>query len=297
MSIITLTTDFGEQDGYVGIIKGVIHSVNPDAKVIDISHLVEPQNVLQGAFLLHISHFHFPPDTIHLAVVDPGVKTEHRTISLEVPDVGFFIGPDNGLFSYILNAYPNAIAREPNNPVYHRQSVSSTFYGRDVYAPVAAYLSKGEPFERVGSLVDLAEVACFEDLWPQWEQQGKKRVLQGYVRHIDHFGNIISNIHPSHLGSLSEAERQGLKVYVDYNSPTSNRKIRLETTGLKTNYGEGTINELIALFGSSDFLELARVSGYAAFEKLGLKSPDTSSVRFTFKQPVVDIGAPFVVEI
>jgi S-adenosylmethionine hydrolase len=297
MTIITLTTDFGEQDGYVGIIKGVIHSVNPSATVIDISHLVEPQNVLQGAFLLHISHSHFPTSTIHLAVVDPGLKAEHRTICLEVPEVGFFIGPDNGLFSYILNAYPNTVAREPNNAAYHRQSVSSTFYGRDVYAPVAAYLSKGEPFEQVGPLVDPTEVACFEDLWPEWEEQNGKRVLQGYVRHIDHFGNIISNIHPSLLGNLSEKERGSLKVYVDYNSPTSNRKIRLETTGLKENYGEGTINELIALFGSSDFLELARISGYAAFEKLGLKSPDISSVRFTFKQPVVDIGAPFIVEV
>ncbi|MEI6043163.1 MAG: SAM-dependent chlorinase/fluorinase [Chloroflexota bacterium] len=297
MTIITLTTDFGEQDGYVGIIKGVIHSINPSATVIDISHLVEPQNVLQGAFLLHISHNHFPSGTIHLAVVDPGVKTERRTICLEVPNVGFFIGPDNGLFSYILNGYPNAVAREPVNPAYHRHLVSSTFYGRDVYAPVAAHLSKGEPFEQVGPLVDLTEVACFEDLWPQWEQQGKRRVLQGYVRHIDHFGNIISNIHPSQLENLSAEELKGLKVYVDYNSPNSNRKVRLETTGLKANYGEGTINELIALYGSSDFLELARVSGYAAFEKLGMKVQDSSAVRFSFKQPVVDIGLPFIVEI
>jgi S-adenosylmethionine hydrolase len=296
MTVITLTTDFGEQDGYIGMIKGVIHTINPEATVIDISHQIEPQNVLQGAFVLYNAHYHFPPSTIHLAVVDPGVSTDRRAICLKVPEVGYFIGPDNGLFSYILDSHPLQIVRELLNQDLHRQFVSNTFFGRDIYAPVAAHLSKGEAFERVGPTLDPEEVVTFEDLWPEWEQIGKNRILQGHVLHIDHFGNIISNIHRRQFDKLSEIERRNLRVQVEYYSPASNKKVRLETTGLKSNYGEGTLNELIALFGSSDFLELARVNSYAAF-LVGNPAQEHAPVRVIYRQPQVAIGTPFVVEI
>jgi S-adenosylmethionine hydrolase len=296
MTIVTLTTDFGEQDGYIGMMKGVINTINPAALLVDISHQIEPQNVLQGAFVLYNAHYHFPPNSIHVAVVDPGVSTDRRTICLNVPEVGIFIGPDNGLFSYIIDTYPNISVREPLNQAFHRQFVSNTFFGRDIYAPVAAHLSKGEPFEKVGPLLDVGEVVSFEDLWPQWEQVGKKKVLQGRVLHIDHFGNIISNIHRRQFDELTESERRNLRVHVEYYSPTTNRKVRLETNGIKANYGDGSPNELITLFGSSDFLELARVNGYAAFD-VGNPTQDQASVRVMYRRPQVEIGTPFVVEI
>ena len=148
--VITLTTDFGARDGYVGAMKGVIYGLQPAALIVDVTHEVSPQRIREGAFLLHTAYPSFPPGTIHVAVVDPGVGTARRGICLDVPGVGRFVGPDNGLFSYVLDAHPARRAREIANPAYLRHPVSSTFHGRDVFAPVAAHLSRGEPFEAVG---------------------------------------------------------------------------------------------------------------------------------------------------
>src|SRR5690242_5702409 len=146
LPLITITTDFGLEDGYVGMMKGVIYSINPAALLVDLTHVVEPQNVAQGAFLLYNAYRHFPPGATHLAVVDPGVGTDRRAICLAVPEIGCFVGPDNGLFSYIINAESNRgaalSAYELSNPSYHRMEISHTFHGRDIFAPVAAHLSR-----------------------------------------------------------------------------------------------------------------------------------------------------------
>ena len=269
MTIITLTTDFGDKDGYIGMLKGVIYAINPAALLVDITHQLEPQNILQGAFMLHTTHRHFPPGTIHVAVVDPGVGTSRRAICLEVPEVGYFVGPDNGLFSYILEAYPNTIARELINPAYHRQLISKTFHGRDIFAPVAAFLGRGEPFEEVGPQLELSGLVRLENLWPAWEQKTNgKRLIKGKIIHIDNFGNLISNIHRRLFAELSSAELERLKIGIP---------LQITATGIKDTYGNEKKDTLIALFGSSDFLELARVNGRAdsrygeKFAKIGEK--------------------------
>ncbi len=272
MTIITLTTDFGDKDGYVGMLKGIIYAINPAALLVDITHQLEAQNILQGAFMLHTTHRHFPPGTIHVAVVDPGVGTNRRAICMEVPEVGYFVGPDNGLFSYILEAYPNIVARELSNPAYHRQLISKTFHGRDIFAPVAAFLGRGEPFEEVGPQLELFGLVRLENLWPEWEEKKGKRLIKGKIIHIDNFGNLISNIPRRMFDELTPAELARLKIGIP---------LQITTTGIKDTYGNEKKDTLIALFSSSDFLELARVNGRAdsSYGQKYIKVGDKFQVR------------------
>lgn len=257
LPLITLTTDFGQEDGYVGMMKGVIYSINPAALLVDLTHAIEPQNVLQGSFLLYNSYRHFPPSTIHLAVVDPGVGTERRAICLVVPEIGFFVGPDNGLFSYIIEAEQKRGAAlrayELNNPAYHRLEISRTFHGRDIFAPVAAYLSKGEPPENLGTPLDIAQLVILEDKEPEVKERGKGLAIQGQVIHIDHFGNIITNIPLSMLGNLPAEQREKIQITCSW----------LKAKGLKETYTQGKKYEPIILVSSGDFIEVARVNGRA----------------------------------
>lgn len=250
--LITLLTDFGERGGYTGVMKGVIYTTCPDAVLIDLTHQVMPQQVREGAFLLHITHRYFPPGAVHLAVVDPGVGTARRPLCLDVPGVGRFVGPDNGLFSYIVDAYPAARAYVLANETYFRQPVSPTFHGRDIFAPVATALAGGEPVERIGSAVPVSSLVCLDRLWPRWDSGG--RYLEGAVVHIDRFGNLIANLPRASLAGVApEALARARIVAGGFN-----------LTGIQHTYGAHRPGEAIALFGSSGFLEIARVNGRAA---------------------------------
>jgi S-adenosylmethionine hydrolase len=257
LPLITLTTDFGLEDGYVGMMKGVIYSLNPAALLVDLTHAVQPQNVLQGAFLLYNAYRHFPPSTIHLAVVDPGVGTERRAICLVVPEIGYFVGPDNGLFSYIIEAEQargaSLRAYELNNSAYHRLEISNTFHGRDIFAPVAAHLSKGEPPENLGTPLDIAQLIKLENLRGQIKEKGKGLTIQGQIIHIDHFGNVITNIPASMLGDLTEEQREKTAFSCGW----------LTVKGLKETYGQAKKDKLIILVSSGGFIEVARVNGRA----------------------------------
>ncbi len=256
--VITLLTDFGERGGYVGMLHGVIHTLCPGATVIDLSHAVTPQAIREGAFLLHNAYPYFPPGTIHVAVVDPGVGTNRRALCLAVPEVGYFIGPDNGLFTAILAAYPDAEARAITNPAFSSgrlgKAISRTFHGRDIFAPTAALLACGEPFAAVGPPVDSAELVRLPDFWPAWESvdPGQDR-LRGEVVHIDSFGNLITNLRREHFADATPAQLAEAWVTTPFHT----------CTGLNVTYGDHPADSLIALFGSFNTLEIARVNGRA----------------------------------
>jgi S-adenosylmethionine hydrolase len=259
-SVITLTTDFGTEDAYVAAMKGVILSINPGATTVDICHTIEPQNIAQAAFVISTAYKYFPRDTIHMIIVDPGVGSQRRAIILKTPGA-FFVAPDNGVLSYVIDVSEKIIPhpqRSPSgvelkglpaglqavaltNPKFWHHPVSSTFHGRDIFAPVAAHLSLGIPIEEFGD--GISSLFVFPMPHPR---TGTKGEFIGHIIHIDHFGNLITDIKKENLpsGKLS-LEAAGQRI-----------------EGLSTSYAEG--DKLLALLGSSGYLEIALKNGSAA---------------------------------
>lgn len=184
---IVLLTDFGRKDHYVGAIKGVIASINPHARVIDLSHDVSPRAIRQGAYLLWSSYLFFPEYTIFVAVVDPGVGTKRRILAVNTRH-GIFVAPDNGLLDFVLydESVTESVGVKVSGSPFVLENVSPTFHGRDVFAPVAGHLSAGVALNEVGTPVELPR-----PMNPFVDQKGAKG---GQVVHIDHFGNIITNV-------------------------------------------------------------------------------------------------------
>ena len=213
LPIITLTTDFGISDAYVATMKGVILSINPEAKIIDISHSIEPQDILQAAFLLNVAYRYFPKQTVHVAIVDPSVGSERQGIILKTPSA-LFVAPDNGILSYVINELSltegssNQYSQEPEkvklkggleaaaitDPRFWRHPVSPTFHARDIFAPVAAGLSLGiSPYE-FGEKITALHV--FPALMPSLDPEGN---LIGHILYVDHFGNLITDVKSTDL--------------------------------------------------------------------------------------------------
>jgi S-adenosylmethionine hydrolase len=193
--LITLTTDFGYKDPFVGIMKGVIFSINPTARIVDLSHGVAPQDIRGAALALGYSAPFFRPETIHVVVVDPGVGTERRPILIEAED-NFFVGPDNGALSLAVEGKAIKQIIELANENYHLKPRSATFHGRDVFAPVAAHLSLGIPARDFGpALDDYTRLR-----WPEVIKTNGE--VQGEIIYIDNFGNLITNVHERDLKSL-----------------------------------------------------------------------------------------------
>jgi S-adenosylmethionine hydrolase len=274
--IVTLTSDFGERGGYVGIMKGVIYARQPAAIVVDITHQVTPQAIREGAFLLQAAYRYFPPGTIHVAVVDPGVGTARRALCLDAPGVGRFVGPDNGLFSAILDAHPDLVAREIANPAWLRRPVSPTFHGRDVFAPVAATLAGGAPIAAVGPLLDPAGLVRLDRLRPDWVEgpDGAPR-LAGEVVHIDHFGTLVSNLAWERFAGLDPARLAGARIAVLVGTAAPVHTC----AGIATTYGDGRPGDLLALFGGGGHLEIARVNGRADRLARGRRVPLGAAVE------------------
>lgn len=241
MTVITLTTDFGLSDGYVGIMKGVILGIASDVRLVDISHEITPQDVRQGSFVLSNAVPYFPAGTIHLAVVDPGVGSERRPLLVTTPRASF-VGPDNGLFTFALEQ-PGAQAWVLDRPQYWLPAISRTFHGRDIFAPVAAHLARGVPPEELGSPV--SDAVRLEPLLP--ERLGNGHIV-GHVVYVDRFGNLITNVPASWLTDG------------DWACEIASRRIpRLSET-----YSAALPGELLALIGSSGMLEVAVRNGSAA---------------------------------
>jgi S-adenosylmethionine hydrolase len=187
MAIITLTTDFGDHDPYVGIMKGVILGVAPETRIIDLTHHIPPQDIIEAAFALESARPYFPQHTVHLAVVDPGVGSDRRPLAITTARESF-VGPDNGIFSFAL-ALPGAQAWLLDRPESWLPQVSRTFHGRDIFAPVAARLAQGISPSELGS--PLSNPVRLPRLQPERTRNGD---ISGHVIHADRFGNLITNI-------------------------------------------------------------------------------------------------------
>jgi S-adenosylmethionine hydrolase len=246
--VITFLTDFGYVDAYVGAMKGVALGICPGATLIDVTHAVPPQDVLAGALLLPAYVPFYPPDSVHVAVVDPGVGSARRGVALEVWLDGarrFLVGPDNGLFWPLLAGAESFRAVSLTEARYWRPPVAPTFHGRDVFAPVAAHLAAGLPLEALGPPVnDLARL----DLPPVQRQAG---ALQGEILAVDHFGNCASNIRAADLAGLGEVSR--LRVLVaghDLGPP-------------RRTFADVAVGAALALINSAGYLEVAVRDGRA----------------------------------
>jgi S-adenosylmethionine hydrolase len=239
--IISLLTDFGTIDAYVGVMKGVIYGINPQAGIVDLSHEIEPQCVMEAALMLNSAYRYFPRGTIHLTVVDPGVGTERRAICL-LADGHFFVAPDNGLVTLVYKGARSRRVVEITNSDYFLKPVSSTFHGRDIFAPVAAYLSKGVKPEEFGRKIKTIELI---DIPGPRLISGKR--LIGQVIHVDRFGNLITDIPVARLINLTGFKQQHVRI-----------KIKSRTIyGISTTYSQRERGELLAIFGSSGFLEIS----------------------------------------
>lgn len=249
MTVITLLTDFGLQDGYPGVMKGVIWRIAPHVQIADISHAIKPQNIYHGALALARTAHFFPAGTIHVAVVDPGVGTNRRPIALHLGDY-YFVGPDNGLFTLVLERAEsdNQINEmvHLDQKIYWLPEVSHVFHGRDIFAPVAAHLACGVAMEQLGT--PIKDPVRLNYPRPQELPGGGWR---GQVIEIDTFGNLATNIGVTHLQPLGE-----VTVHI------AGKRIN----GMVNTFGERLPGTLIALYGTSSDLIISVVNGNAAHE-------------------------------
>jgi len=257
VTVITLLTDFGTADYFVGAMKGAILSVNPRAVITDITHEVPPQDIDSAAFMLLGAYKTFPPGTIHVAVVDPGVGSARRPIIVKAGKQ-FFVGPDNGIFTYIYEREPKHQTFHVTAEKYFRKPTSTTFHGRDVFAPVAAALSNGVKVEAFGPKIS-DEVRLENSLVPE-VKDGR---VKGRIIQIDRFGNCITNITRDLLGGEGArlvVKGKTIRKFQDFYADESGRR-----------------NELFAIWGSAGFLEIS-VAGDSAADKLGAKIGDRITV-------------------
>lgn len=246
--IITLSTDFGYKDPLSGIMKGVILSINPQANIVDITHGINKYNVREAALTVGMSYRQFPPRTIHVAVTDPGVGSSRRPI-LVATDNYYFVGPDNGIFSVVYNENERLEVLHITAEHYFLSDRSATFHARDIFSPVAAWLSKGVASSNFGEPV--SDYVKFPFPVPSTPT---KTTLEGEIIHVDHFGNAISNIKSGHLEMLRNANPKG--------------ELRIVAKGkqieLKEYYSQAEDRELYALINSMDYLELFVYRGTAS---------------------------------
>jgi S-adenosylmethionine hydrolase len=246
--IITLTTDFGLNDHFVGTMKGVILSIAPEAEIVDICHSVQAFDILDGALALAQSYSYFPTRTTHLVVVDPGVGSARRPI-LACSDKYNFVAPDNGVLSLMYAREERLNVRHITAEHYFLQPLSNTFHGRDIFAPVAGYLAKGVDQEKFGN-----EVTDFVRFNAPKPKAVDAKTLRGVVLKVDRFGNLITNITPQDAPALFQMQPAAFKILVG----------KKEITTMRTNYAEGAPGEVFAILGSMGYLEIAANRGAAA---------------------------------
>jgi S-adenosyl-L-methionine hydrolase (adenosine-forming) len=244
--IITLTTDFGTNDHFVGAMKGVILEIVPEAEIVDISHAVQAFDVLDGALTISQAYSYFPNGTIHMVVVDPGVGTERRPI-LASSDGYHFVAPDNGVLSMVYAREERIHVRHITSEHYFRQPVSNTFHGRDVFSPVAAYLAKLVDSHKFGD--EIEDYVRFAAPRPKPVSEGRLRAV---VLKVDKFGNLITNITPEDLPMLFATPPGAFKLVVGSR----------EITDIRATYAEGGPGEVFGILGSMGYLEI--VSNRAA---------------------------------
>jgi len=246
--VITLTTDFGFNDHFVGTIKGVILGIVPGAEIVDICHSIQPFDVLDGALTIAQAYNYFPTGTIHLVVVDPGVGTARRPI-IASSDRHHFVAPDNGVLSLIYSREERLHVRHVTSEHYFLQPVSNTFHGRDIFAPVAAYLGKGVETEKFGD-----EITDFVRFNAPTPKAVSEHSLRGVVLKVDRFGNLVTNITEKEAPMLFEENPAPFKITIG----------TYEVTEIKTNYAQGAPKQVFGILGSMGYLEIAANRSSAA---------------------------------
>lgn len=260
--LITLLTDFGLTDPFVGIMKGVIARVDPRLRLIDLTHGIPAQDVRRGAMALAEAVGFFPKGTVHLAVVDPGVGSERRPVAIRIPG-GFLVGPDNGLFSFVLARFPALEALVLDQPRYwHSPQPSKTFHGRDLFAPIAAHLARGTRFAKLGTPIDPSGLHRLP--LPEIRQSDGR--FFGEITAVDHFGNLVTNL-PAALVA---------------GGPWLVTVAGSEIAGVGT-YAEVSTGALAALIGSHGQIEIAVNQGRAV-DRLAVKPGEPVSVRVEARQ-------------
>ena len=246
--MITLTTDFGLTEHYVGAMKGVIYSINPTARVVDITNAVQSFDVLDGAIAVAQAYNYFPKDTVHVVVVDPGVGGPRRPI-IATAGQYVFVAPDNGVLSLVYEREERVSVRHVTSEHYFHHPVSNTFHGRDIFAPVAAYLSKGVDQAKFGE-----EISDFVRFLAPKPKATAENAWKGLVLKTDKFGNLITNIAAKDIPQIFDGSSTAFKITVG----------KAEVTKLVSTYGEGAPGELVALLGSTGFLEISANKGAAS---------------------------------
>lgn len=236
--IITLSTDFGHTDHYVGTMKGVILGINPDSKIVDITHEIPKYDIIKAALVVRNFYKYFPKDSIHVVVVDPGVGSERKPIAVESEN-GIFIGPDNGVFSFILGDSSNVF--EITNREFILNNMSNTFHGRDIFAPTAAHLSLGIDIGEVGQRLSSPTLLDFK------EPEIIDNKINGDVIYEDSFGNLITNIPAEKVSDVSEIMVDGHVIDT-----------------VATSYNDVKVGDILAIVGSSGFLEISVNQGSAS---------------------------------
>jgi S-adenosylmethionine hydrolase len=245
-SVLTLLTDFGTADYFVGAMKGVILDINPNAQLVDITHEIPAQDIESGAFTILSSYQSFPSKTIHVAVVDPGVGSQRRAIAVRAKKQ-FFVGPDNGLFSYVMERESTYEVVHLTAEKYFRHPLSQTFHGRDVFAPVAAAISKGVKFSALGPRVtDPVRLPTLAPL------QARRNEIEGRIIHIDHFGNCMTNFTREQISVQKETEATLL---------VKGKRIK---TFRQFYEDDASREKLFAIWGSAGFVEIAAQNSSAA---------------------------------
>lgn len=245
-AIITLTTDYGTNDHLVGTLKGVMLKINADATIVDITHNVTAFDLLDGALAIGAAYSYFPPKTIHVVVVDPGVGTERRPLLVSAGNQ-YFIAPDNGVLSVIYEREQNVVARHANAEHYFLQPISNTFHGRDIFAPIAAWLSKTWQAASMGEQIE--DFKRFALPRPK----AAEGTVKGIVMRVDSFGNLVTNFKPEDLGQASP-ENGTINLQV------GNQQV----SRLVSTFAQGNAGEAIAYLGSSGYIEIGVNKGNAS---------------------------------
>ena len=240
-AIVTLTTDFGSADPFVGILKGVILGINPEAEVVDLCHDIRPYDIMEAAYVIAQAYRYFPPRTIHIVLVDPGVGTARRPLLVSA-DRYIFVAPDNGVLSLIYAREEALYVRHITASHYFLEPVSNTFHGRDIFAPVAGWLSRHVETEKFGDLI--TDYTRFAAPAPK---RANEHLLKGVVVRVDRFGTLMTNLTPADLPELFRENPAPFKIMVG----------KGEITQLKTAYADGAQGEVFAILGSSGYLEIA----------------------------------------
>ena len=271
MKVITLLTDFGTSDYFVASMKGVILKINPNVYIIDIAHDIPKYDIRRAAIILYATYKHFPKDTIHVVVVDPGVGTQRRGLVIRTNNY-YFVGPDNGvLIMAALDDGIKEIREITNNKLFYTQNISHTFHGRDIFAPIAAHIAKGTPLDEIGNMLSLNDIIVPEFTKPKISNSS----IEAEVIYIDSFGNVYTNITKKIIDELNITYGKVLRIsFLDKN-------VELTVPFVKS-YGYVKKGEVLCLINSEGFLELsANLDNFA--KRYNVSVGDRLLVKFDVK--------------